>query len=504
MGALKAAAVFSDNMVIQRDKPVRVWGHTYSGRRVRVSFGGSEAVTECVHNEWSVTLPPVSSGRELVMEIDDGTEHITFSNIAAGEVWIAGGQSNMEFELQNDADAASMLASLKDLDIRFYYTKKNPYMDEFFYIDERNGGWAVPDGENEKYWSAAACFFAKRLITELDVPVGIIGCNWGGTSASAWVDERLLREDDVLRAYTDDCDRAMEGKSFEEYCRELDEYNAYVEQWQPKINEFYAKNPNGTWDDAQAYAGESRYPEPLGPKSPFRAGGLYKTMLSRVAPYGARGFLYYQGESDDHRPEMYERLLTLLIKNWRALWQDESLYFLDVQLPMHKWRQDENGFNWAVIREAQEKVCRTLPRAFTVCTLDCGEFDNIHPTHKEKVGERLALCALAEVYGKLDRSCSAAPRAVSCRLEGKDVTIDTENGVGLHSIGDAKGFEIEDEYGVFYPAKAVLSDNRVILSSDKTETPVSVRYQWINWGEVNVFGGNGLPLMPFRSAVSAE
>ena len=498
MGTLRAAAIFSDNMVLQRDKPVRVWGHAYSGRTVTVEIDDRKAAAVCRHNEWSVTLPPMSvCFKTYTMTITDGEETVIFNNVAVGEVWIAGGQSNMEFELRNDADGAEALAEAKNYDIRYYYTKKNAYIDEFFYIDERNGGWTAANGESEKYWSAVGYYFAKKLNTDLKIPIGIIGCNWGGTSASAWTDEELLRNDSILHCYTDDYDNAMAGKSFEEYCAELDEYNAYVAQWEPKISEFYAAHPDGSWEDAQKYAGEARYPEPLGPKSPFRAGGLYRTMLCRIAPYTVRGVIFYQGESDDHRPDMYERLLRLMTDNWRQLWKDDGLYFLIVQLPMHKWGADENGTNWAVIREAQRRVCETTARTYPVCILDCGEYNNIHPVHKAKVGLRLGLCALGGVYGEIGRDEALAPSADYIYPDGSDIIVILKDEQEVHAECEAVGFEIAGDDNVFYPAKAEIHSDCIILSSDKVPSPVHARYQYINWGEVNIFNRHGQPLMPF-------
>ena len=139
----------------------------------------------------------------------------------------------------------------------------------------------------------------------------------------------------------------------------------------------------------------------MGPKSPFRPAGVYETMLKRVMPYTLAGFIYYQGESDDHKPNSYYKLLKMLIEQWRNDWKDDTLPFIAVQLPMHMERGDENRTNWAVIREAQMRMHRTVKNTGIAVISECGEYGNIHPVDKRPVGERLELQALCHVYGKI-------------------------------------------------------------------------------------------------------
>ncbi len=504
MPSLHTAAIFSDHMVIQKGKPFEIWGHDYTGRTVTVTFNVTSASAECRKNEWRVTLPPPAEyGGPYELSVTDGLETLTYTDIYVGEVWIAGGQSNMEFELQNEKNGADALEALCP-DVRFYYTKKNAYMDEFFYLDEQNGGWALPDREGSRCWSAVGYYFGKQLAEKLGVKVGIIGCNWGGTSASNWVPREDLAADSDLRSYNDEYDRAMEGKTFEEYCHDLDEYNDYVAKWQPKINEFYAANPHGTWEEAQAYAGESRYPEPLGPKSPFRAGGLYQCMIRRIAPYSARGFIYYQGESDDHKPHMYEKLLKVLIARWRKDWHDPEMPFLLVQLPMHKWSADEDTKSWCFIRNAQMNTALTTANTYIAAALDCGEFDNIHPVEKGVVAHRLALQALCHVYGLIPASQADAPRYARSFPAGSSLVVElSDPSVQLSSTegGTVSGFEIWGADGEPHPAAADISaPGKIVLTCPEVSRPTGARYCWTNYAPVTVFGDNGLPLVPFNTA----
>lgn len=244
MGALTAAAIFTDHMVVQMGKPIVIWGHDYSDRKITASFCGYTADTMCIDNCWQITFPPVNTyGGPYELKITDGSESLTISDIMIGEVWIAGGQSNMELELQNECHGKDELKICADSNVRFYYTKKNPYIDEFFYIDEKNGGWALPSEENSRCWSAVGYYFGKKLAADLGVTVGIIGCNWGGTSASNWIDTKNLVRDEDTKTYVDEYNKAMEGKTFEQYLKELREYREWEAEWQPKINGILCSEP---------------------------------------------------------------------------------------------------------------------------------------------------------------------------------------------------------------------------------------------------------------------
>ena len=177
------------------------------------------------------------------------------------------------------------------------------------------------------------------------------------------------------------------------------EYIDYHTAWEKKSAEYYSTTENPTWGGCLEYCGENKYPGPLCPRNPFHATALYESMIKRVAPYTIAGFMYYQGESDDDRPQHYYKMLRGLITLWRDDWGDDELPFLIVQLPMHRYEADEDRKNWCLIREAQEKVFRTIKNTGLAVILDCGEFNEIHPKDKEQVGHRLYLQAMNLVYG---------------------------------------------------------------------------------------------------------
>ena len=250
----------------------------------------------------------------------------------------------------------------------------------------------------------------------------------------------------------------MKDRSFEEYIEELNEYNSWYEVWQKKVEQLYAENPQILWSKVLEIAGECRWPEPLGPKSPFRASGLYETMLQRVTPYTLRGFIYYQGESDDHKPKIYGKLLTKLIEQWRNDWEDDELPFILVQLPMFIGREDIDRKNWPIIREEQMRVHKTIKNTGIAVILDCGEFDNIHPLDKETVGHRLALQAFNHVYGKEVEAYGPIYKELRYLEHGIELVFDHAEG-GIQVKGDsAEGFEIAGEDKEFFRADIEINE----------------------------------------------
>ena len=504
MSALFPAAVFSSRMVLQRGKPINIWGEELAHRSITIKFMVNTVYAQPEKNRWKAVLPPANEyGGPYSMEISDGVETKVFDDIMIGEVWLAGGQSNMELELRNCLGGAEELKISAESNVRFYYTNKNPFMDEKFYLEEHNTCWNTASEENSKYWSAVGYFFAKKLAAEKNCTVGVIGCNWGGTSASAWISNEYLMSDKDTRSYCDEYNSAMYGKTFEEYCRELTDYREWEAEWNPKIEEYYSMHPHdGSWDEAQEYAGGlSRYPEPLGPKSPFRPSGLYKTMLERVMPYSLAGFLYYQGESDDHKPLTYYKLLKMLIKQWRDDWNDDTLPFLFVQLPMFLNAGEEDHKRWCFIREAQLKVHLEDKNTGLAVILDKGEFNNIHPLDKKTVGERLFLQAMHHVYGTLPADDAYGPVFREASAENGGMLLRFDHGEGICSASEKlTGFEIAGTDKTYFNAKAEIRGDSVFIRSDDVKKPVYARYAWFNWGDISLFGKNGIPASPFRTS----
>lgn len=503
MACFDLAAVFTDHMVLQRNKNINIWGCAYTATDVTVELCGKSVTTRAESGKWKVVLPPMEAGGPYELKVTDNRGgELVLRDVMIGEVWLAGGQSNMELELQNALNGKEVLQNIKDVNVRFYYTQKIAYIDDYFHFAERNSCWSIAAPDTAANYSAVGYYFARRLAAELGVTVGVIGCNWGGTSASAWMSRKMLEQDADTKSYVDEYDKAMEDKTMEGYLAELAEYEEWYNEWQPKINEYYANTENPTWEGAQEYAGPSRWPEPLGPKSQFRPGGLYETMISRICPYTLAGFAYYQGESDDHKPDTYYKLFKALIEQWRTDWEDDSLPFMFVQLPMFMNEGDEDFKHWCKIREAQMRVHQTTANTGIAVILDKGEFNNIHPIDKEPVGERLALQALYHVYGKIsaDEAYGAIYKSHEYTDGGIMLTFE-HAGDGFELKGEkAVGFEVAGKDKKYHTADAWFKGDKIFVRSAEVAEPVYLRYNWTNYGEVTVFSKNGIPLAPFRTS----
>ena len=508
------AAVFSDNMVLQRNKPIAVFGEGEDGKSVKAVISyvkdgqkkSNEAETTAVAGRWLLYLPEMRENTDCSMLVTDGETTYEYTNIAIGEVWLCGGQSNMEFEIQNMTGGKEHLEN-DHPNVRFYYTQKKAHIDDEFLESERNTAWQEFDSESAKCWSGVGYLYGKQLSEALGITVGLIGCNWGGTSASAWMSEEYLASDEDTATYFDDYSKAVEGKSDEELVQAYKDYLVYEVEWNKKCDELYATVPGISWDEVQERIGVCQWPGPMCSIHPYRPNGLYHTMVERVLPYSMRGWIYYQGESDDHKPHFYYKLMNLLIKQWRDDWKDESMPFLFVQLPGHQYIQDEDRKNWCIIREAQEQIAQTIAHTGMAVLIDAGEFNDIHPKDKVKVGDRLCRQALYKVYGLMGEEEAESPIYDSCRIDGDKVTVSFKYvSNGLVVTGDTDeiiGFELAGADKIYHAAKAHLSDNQVIVTSEEVKEPVSVRYLWTNYPRdgVNLYNHYGLPVAPFRSSV---
>ena len=497
--SFSVASIFSNDMVLQRKKCVKVFGKGGEGERITVSILGNTASCTVRNGKWLAVLPPMSETDSAEMTVTNGSETVTFYNVAVGEVWLAGGQSNMEFELRNCTGGREAIDNDGDVNVRFFYTPKKVVGDEDYEESFKNAAWRpFSDKNSAQYWSAVGYFFAKELSEHLGVTVGIIGCNWGGTSASAWMKREYAQGETAV--YFEEFDKACEGKTEEELVKAYRDYQAYHAAWEKKSAEYYNNTPNPDWDGCLAYCGPNLYPGPASPVNPMSPGVLHKSMIEQVCPYTIAGFIYYQGESDDHRPEMYYTLFTQLIRNWREDWHDDELPFICAQLPMHRYSGDEDRKNWCLIREAQMRAFETVKNMGIAVIIDCGEFNEIHPKDKKPVGHRFALQALNRFYGGCDGANAPVIKSAIWREDSAELIFKHAGG-GFTVNGELSGFEICGEDGEYVPAEVQFVGERIVLSAANIRNPRGARYLWTNYGEVPVYGKYGLPLAPFRITV---
>ncbi len=512
----KPAAIFSDHMVLQRNKPIAVFGEgekstlvkvilDYVEKGIKKNLERETAVTET--GRWLLHLPALSAVETCTLTISCEKDTLCFHDIAIGEVWLCGGQSNMEYELQNMTGGAKHLTEDAP-NVRFYQVPRNAYKNETFYEAENNSCWQEFDPESAKTWSAAGYLFGKQLSEALGVTVGLVGCNWGGTSASAWMSREQLASDEDAATYLADYEKAVEGKDPLELMNSYDEYLVFEKDWNEKCSELYATVPGITWDEVQERIGECQWPGPMCAKHPFRPSGLYETMVQRIVPYSMQGFLYYQGESDDHKPHSYAKLMELLIRQWRTDWKDESMPFLYVQLPGHRYIQDEDRKHWCILREMQELVSKSVANTGMAVLIDAGEFNDIHPKNKIPVADRLYRQAMYRVYHEISEEEACAPLYKSCEITKNQIIIDffhADNGlvcINSNNNGTSlSGFEVAGEDRVYSPAAAHIHGRQVIVDASSVADPKAVRYLWTNYPEykINLYNSYGLPAAPFRT-----
>lgn len=542
MNIFTVAAVFSNHCVLQRNKEINIFGTinqdciitvTLLDKAHNILSKNKKEFHTSTETKWIVQLEKQTEQEECTLKVDcfftanNSSKAIIYEDISIGEVWIAGGQSNMEFELQNCTEGPKELKSKNaGKNVRFYYTNKIAWMDEKFYEAEKNTEWQTWDSAGKASWSAIGYLFAKDLAAELKCTVGIIGCNWGGTSASAWMDEKYLSWDKELNTYITDQEEAVKGKTIEQQIKEYEDYEVEAAKWNEQYSKLWEKDHNISWETAEKTIGKNPWPGPKSCKNPYRPCGLYKTMLSRITPYSTKGVLWYQGESDDHKPNMYNKLFATMIQNWRDDFMDSNLPFIFVQLPNHRYMMDKDFKQWCLIREQQQQVFDTIKNTWMAVALDKGQFNDIHPKSKADVAQRMEKIAVEKIYKNLNTTESISPMLESTLvLEDKMILSfsNAEKGFEFHKdettfkeyvelekiqknqvSADFTGFEIAGADKKFFPASYKFGKgknaNTIILSSPMVLQPVYARYAWFNYSPVTIFNKEKLPLAPFRTS----
>lgn len=497
---LKLAAVFTNHMVLQRNKNIAVWGECDS-ESVTGELNGKKVTAGVEDGKFMLTFPPMAAGGPYTLEITSKIDQIVFEDIMIGEVWFAGGQSNMELELQNSFEGDKELAKVQDENVRYYYAPKKPFEGEELEAELAKSTWELPSKETAGKWSAVGYYYAKELSKKLGVCVGIIGCNWGGTSASCWMSREMLLENDKTRSYVDEYDQITKNQDYDAYVKEREEYIVYQTEFEKNVSKYYETCKNPSWDEVISLYGENKYPGPMGPLSEFRPAGLYQTMVSKLIPYTIAGFIYYQGEEDDHKPTTYYELLSNLVKQWRKDWNDEKLPFLIVQLPVFKNEGEPDFKNWPLVREAQMRVYETIKNTGIAVILENGEYGNIHPTHKEVVGKRLAMQACYHVYHNAEEMEAFGPMYKGSYADGEKMVVEFLHCEGGFNTTDVvEGFELAGADKVYHKAEICIEGQQIIVSSKEVKAPKYARYCWTNYQEITLFGQNGMPVAPFRTS----
>lgn len=506
---LKTAILFQNRMVIQREKKVSIWGWADPFSIITVSCQGIDVGTKAGEDGyWLIETGPFRTSECEEMIISSGVEKIRINDIAVGEVWLAGGQSNMEFHMRYDADMEAEKANV-ETHIRFFDYPEVSYPEE---IDEADysrqyGFWRECTADQLERFSAVGYYFAKKLYEDFCVPVGIIGCNWGGTPACAWMPEEAIIQ----------CGGSAWIDSYNETVNHLD-VDRYIREYKSKPSNFKVDQLADPMSDilvsgfssqeilerAAAIGVTDADMNPVtGPLSERRPTGLYHSMLKPLAPYSIRGVIWYQGEADDEKAEIYDRIFPALIQSWRKLWS-EDLPFLFVQLaPFRQWLGCK-GTRYPEIRAAQQWTADNVPKTAMAVITDSGMEYDIHPKKKQPVGERLALLAERYVY-LLDVLCEA-PRMCSARIRDGSVILQFDySGEGLRLEGNLlNALEVfQNGYPVAYEACEAQGNTVIVYGSNiRLGFPTEVRLGWTDYYKMNLYNSAGIPARP--SLVVAE
>jgi len=489
---VRLPSVVGSEMVLQRDMPVPIWGWADPGESVTVKLADHQVSTKTDdYGKWMVKLPAMESGGPHKITIS-GKNSIELTNILVGEVWLCSGQSNMEMGVAMCANSKEEVAAANYPAIRLYMVPNEP---SGVPVSDRDGSWKVcsPETIAQDGWggfTAAGYYFGRELHKQLNVPVGLIQSDWGGTRIEPWtppvgfelveslepISKEIIQANEQYR-------KGVEGK--------LDEMNRWVKA---------AK---------KALANDSKLPQPMvWPMHPLYPGGhpdrptaLYNGMIHPVVPFAIRGAIWYQGESNAGDGMGYYEKMKALIGGWRKVWGQGDFPFYYVQLAPFRYGQADAPERLPRLWEAQVAALSIPNTGMAVITDTVDNLQDIHPINKQDVGKRLALWALAKTYQCKDLVYSG-PIYKSMTVEGQKVRVRFDYvGSGLTSLDgkELDWFEIAGSDKKFVKAQAEIDGDTVVVHSEQVIAPVAVRFGWDEMAQPNLINKEKLPASPFRT-----
>jgi sialate O-acetylesterase len=452
-------SVIGSHMVLQREAPCPIWGWATAGEEVSVEFADQKLGTKAdADGKWIVRLKPMKANATGATMTIRGKNTLALDDILVGEVWLCSGQSNMEWTVSSSNNPQEEISAANHPQIRHI---KIPHVPTTKPQDNvPSDGWKVCTPQTAGNFTAVGYYFGRHLMNELDVPVGLIGSNWGGTRIEPWTPPVGFKRVPALKNIVD----------------KLDEYPATTQQKNPK-------DPN----DVKTVVNH---------QSPL---ALYNGMIHPLVPFAIKGAIWYQGESNNGEGMLYYEKMKALIAGWRTVWNNPDMPFLYVQLAPYNYGPNDPT-RLAGIWEAQTEAL-SIPNTGMAVTVDIGNIKDIHPKNKQDVGKRLALWALAKSYGKTGLVYSG-PLYKDMKVDGSKVRLSFEHvGSGLVSRDDKplSNFTIAGEDNKFVAAKAEIDGGTVVVSSDEVTKPVAVRFGWDQLAEPNLSNKEGLPASPFRT-----
>jgi sialate O-acetylesterase len=481
--AITLAPVFTDHAVLQRDKPLPIWGRATAGERVSVTFAGQTVGTTAdKEGRWIVYLSPVAASSMPAELMVAGENTIRLTDILVGDVWLCSGQSNMEWPVERSMNAAEEITSANFPLIRHFKVKRTVAASPADTVESDHGGWRVCTPESVAKFTAVGFFFARDLQARLGVPVGLLNSTYGGTPIEAWMSAPALASEPAF---------AVVGERWQQasatYPDDQARFEAATAEWVAAEAAVKAKGETYKAVRPRRPAGTPWY----GPAS------LYNGMIAPLLPTAVRGVLWYQGETNAPRATEYGALFRAMITHWRGHLGQGDVPFFWVQLA-NFGAGEPDATTWAQLREAQNSAL-TLPATGQAIAIDIGDPDDIHPTNKQEVGRRLALIARAQVYGGLTDFSGPVYREVTREGDALRVSFDFAGNALIARDKPLQSFQIAGADHKFFPAVARIERDTVVVSAAEVPEPVAVRYAWTNAPEANLYNGAGLPAVPFRS-----
>ena len=471
-GGLALSPLYTDGMVIQRNKPIVFRGKANAGETVKVNFNGHmlSAITNDA-GKWKITFPAEKAGGPYKAQISTKKEKLTIKDIYVGEVWLCSGQSNMELPVNavqsrtqdlNEADSQTHLhlfnmSAIYPTTAVAWSANACDSVNRHQYL--HIGPWRNCSRESLGGFSAVAYHFGKKLADSLQVPVGIICNAVGGTTTESWIDRHTL------------------------------------EQRMPAIlRDWYHGDFGMKWARERALQNISVSKNPL-QRHPYAPAYMFETGMLPLKGYSIKGIVWYQGESNAHNMELHERLFPMLQKSWRNFFHDPELPFYFVQL------SSLNRPSWPRFRDSQRRMASRLRNTWMAVTTDVGDSLDVHYTNKKPVGERLGLQALHHSYDYNIESDGPICHSVSAKDNGIELQFihaKSLSAKGSHLIG----FEVAGADGIYYPAEAqITSSNTILVRSSSVTRPLYVRYGWQPFTRANLVNEVGLPCSTFQWAV---
>ena len=449
---VRLPSVIGSHMVLQRDEPVPIWGWAEAGEAVTVEFHGKKVSAKADKDgRWEVKLPASKANPKGAKLTIKGSNEIVLEDVLIGEVWLCSGQSNMEWTVSRSTNAKEEIANAKHPLIR--HIKIPHKLSLKPEKDVPTSGWQVCAPNTVANFTAVGYYFGRHLMQELDIPVGLLGSNWGGTRIEPWTPAEGFKAVPALK---------------ESHADKLEQYAS-------------GKTGRGT---------------------PTH---MYNAMISPLIPYGIRGAIWYQGEANNGEGNLYHEKMKALIAGWRNVWNKPDLSFYYVQLAPFKYRGDPKRLPG--IWQAQLDTLK-IPHTGMAVITDITTVGNIHPPNKQDVGKRLALWALAKDYGKKDLVYSGPIFEKADHSEGKDsLAVHFKKFGGkphglktTHEKDKLSHFEVAGEDGKWHPAEAfIVYGDHVIARSKEVKKPVHVRFGWDQLATPNLVNRAGLPASPFTS-----